>query len=92
MRTLDREKVVARRDYVPDDTLWIALNLFYRRRALGLTQGKLAKKAGVSFRRYQSIETAATANVTVKTLGALAKALDIEVRDLFKPRKDYIRV
>jgi transcriptional regulator with XRE-family HTH domain len=92
VRTLDREHIAARRGYVPDDSVWIALNLFYKRRSAGLTQSQLAKKAGVSFRRYQSIETAATANVTVKTLGALAKALNTEVRDLFKPRKDYVRV
>jgi transcriptional regulator with XRE-family HTH domain len=92
MRTLNREKVVARREYVPDESLWIALNLFYKRREFGLTQGQLAKKAGVSFRRYQSIETAATGNVTVKTLRSLAQVLGLEVRDLFKPRKDYIRV
>jgi transcriptional regulator with XRE-family HTH domain len=92
MRTLDREKVVARKEFVPDVSLWIALNLFYKRRAVGLTQGQLARKAGVSFRRYQSIETAATDNVTVKTLGALADALGMDVRDLFKPRKDYVKV
>ena len=92
MKTLDREHILARREYVPDNSVWIALNLFHKRRSAGLTQGQLAKKASVSFRRYQSIETAATANVTVKTLEALAKALDMEVRDLFKPRKDYVKV
>ena len=92
MRTLEREQVVARREYVPDVSVWIALNLFEGRRKAGLTQGQLARKAGVSFRRYQTIETAATGNVTVKTLGALAQALGLEIRDLFKPRKDYVKV
>jgi transcriptional regulator with XRE-family HTH domain len=88
----DRRKVISRREYVPDVSLWIALNLFQKRRKAGWTQGQLAKKAGVSFRRYQSIETAATDNVTIKTMSALAKALGLDIRDLFKPRKDYIRV
>lgn len=92
MRTLDRKKVISRREYVPDVSVWIALNLFHKRRAAGLTQGQLARKAGVSFRRYQDIETAATDNVTVKTMSALAKALGMDIRDLFKPRKDYVRV
>jgi transcriptional regulator with XRE-family HTH domain len=92
LRTLTKKKVITRREYVPDVSVWIALNLFYKRRAASLTQGQLAKKAGVSFRRYQTIETAATANVTVKTLSALAKALGLQVRDLLKPRKDYVRV
>lgn len=92
MPTLDRKKVVSRREYVPDVSVWIALNLFHKRRKAGWTQGQLARKAGVSFRRYQSIETAATDNVTIQTLSALAKALSIDIRDLFKPRKDYVRV
>ena len=92
MPTLDRQKVLSRREYVPDVSVWIALNLFHKRHKAGLSQGQLARKAGVSFRRYQSIETAATGNVTVKTLSALAHALDIEVRVLFSPRRDHVRV
>ena len=92
MKTLNRRRVVSRREYIPDVSVWIALNLFHKRKAAGLTQAQLAKKADVSFRRYQAIETAATANVTVKTLSSLAKALGLQVRDLFKPRKDYVRV
>jgi len=92
MQTLDREKVIARREYVPDNSVWIAMNLFDGRRTAKLTQGKLAKKAGISCRRYQDIETAAVGNVTVQTLEALAKVLRLDIRDLLKPRKDYVRV
>jgi transcriptional regulator with XRE-family HTH domain len=92
MQTASKKRLNAKRDFVPDVTLWIAMNLLDRRLASGLSQRQLAEKAGVSFRRLQSLETAETDNVTIKTLGALALALGVKLKDLLKERGDYVRV
>ncbi len=89
---MDKRQRAAQKDFVPGVTLFIAMNLLDRRRAAKLTQRQLAAKAGVSLRRIVSIETAASANVTVLTLSRLSEVLGIKVKDLFKERTDYIRV
>lgn len=58
-----------------------------RRIELGLTQEAIAKRAGISTRRYQEIESEAGTsrnNPTLRTLIAIAKALEIDVADYFK--------
>jgi transcriptional regulator with XRE-family HTH domain len=92
MLTASKKRLQAKRDFVPDVTLWIAMNLLDKRLAAGLSQRQLAEKAGVSFRRLQSLETAETDNVTIKTLGALAQALGVKLKDLLKERTDYLKV
>ncbi|HTB33272.1 MAG TPA: helix-turn-helix transcriptional regulator [bacterium] len=92
MLNVAKKRLQAKRAFVPDVTLWIAMNLLDKRLAAGLSQRQLAEKAGVSFRRLQSLETAETDNVTIKTLGALAQALGIKLKDLLKERTDYVRV
>ena len=82
----------AKHDFVPGVSVFIAMNLLDLRLAAKLTQRQLAEKAEVSLRRLVSIETAATANVTVLTLSRLAAVLGVKVKDLFKERTDYIRV
>lgn len=87
-----RKRVSHQGPFVPDFWFHIGMNIFHKRIAAKLTQEQLAERAGVSLRRLHSIETAATDNVSLKTLGALTKALGMEIRDVFKPRKDYVRV
>ena len=82
----------ARQNFVPGVSLFIAMNLLDMRLASKLTQRQLAERADVSPRRLVSIETAATANVTVSTLNRLAAVLGVKVKDFFKERTDYVRV
>ena len=94
MRTIAtaKRRMEAKRDFVPGISVFIAMNLLDLRLAAKLTQRQLAQKAKVSPRRIVSIETAATANVTVLTLERLAAVLGVKVKDLFKERGDYVRV
>ena len=87
-----KKRIDARREYVPGVSVFIAMNLLEKRLAAKLTQRQLAEKASVSLRRVVSIETAATGNVTVKTLDRLAAVLGVKVKDFFKERTDYIRI
>lgn len=89
---LGKRWLKAQNDLVPGVLLFIAMNLLDCRRAAKLTQRQLAEKSGVFLRRSISIETAASENVTVLTLSRLAQALGVKVKDLFKERRDYIRV
>lgn len=59
----------------------LAIALRARREAAGLTQEDLASSAQVSVQAVRRIE-AATANPTLGTLYAVAKALDISWTDL----------
>jgi transcriptional regulator with XRE-family HTH domain len=87
-----KKRLATRREFVPNFWLWIAMNILDRRLAAGLTQQRLAQQAGISLRRLHSIETCATKDVKINTIVALADVLGTDLRDLLKPRKDYIRV
>lgn len=54
-----------------------------RREELGMSQTELCQKAGVSRQTLSGIEAGKVANVTVKTLQKLAKALSCRVSDIF---------
>jgi DNA-binding XRE family transcriptional regulator len=69
---------------------FVAANVRRHRRAAGLTQMQLAEAIGVEPRFVQAIE-AAQAAPSFKNLCALARALDLEVRDLFEPAKLTVR-
>lgn len=51
----------------------------------GMTNGDLAEIMGM---HINSIQRMATSTPTVKTVLAMAKALDIDIRDMFYPTKD----
>lgn len=53
-----------------------------RRKALGLTQEKLAERAGLSVNYLAQIEIS-DKTPSLKTLASLAEALEIDIRDLF---------
>jgi len=53
--------------------------LIRARKALGLTQGQLAKKAGISRPVINTIERGACGNITFKTLESITKALDLRL-------------
>jgi transcriptional regulator with XRE-family HTH domain len=55
-----------------------------QRQRRGLTQDALAKLAGVSRVTVIAIESG-TGNATIATLDAIAKALKVDVRELFDP-------
>jgi transcriptional regulator with XRE-family HTH domain len=59
-----------------------AANLRRLRHRAGLTQDQLAAKAGVATRHLQKIE-AGSVNVTVRTVAALAHALEVDASALF---------
>lgn len=87
-----KKKPSPQKDYVPSVAVFIAMNLLELRLAAKLTQRQLAERAEVSLRRVASIESAATANVTIKTLERLAAVLGVKVKDFLKERTDYVRV
>lgn len=78
--------------HVPGLSYWIGVNLAEARHGAKLTQEALAEKAGVTARTIQSLEADDATNATVKTLAALAKALGLEVIDLFKRSDDFVNV
>ncbi len=51
----------------------------------GWTQEDLAKRAGISLRTLQRIETRETSNPPIRYLGNLAIALGCEIEDLIEP-------
>lgn len=51
----------------------------------GITMQDLAKKMGVT---YQALYAAVSGNPTIGKLGDIAKALGVEVIDLFEEKKD----
>ncbi len=53
------------------------------RTARGLSQDKLAEKAGMSVKHLGKIERG-TANASIKCLADIAKALDMQVRDILE--------
>lgn len=52
----------------------------------GLTQEKLAELAGMHWTYISMIERAKR-NITLKNIAKIAKALDLEIEDLFKKEK-----
>jgi transcriptional regulator with XRE-family HTH domain len=54
------------------------------RRRAGLTQGELAKEAGIGINTVLRIETGEITEPRVSTLRKLAGALGLEVRDLLE--------
>ena len=56
------------------------------RKALGLTQAQIAKKARMSLPRWNDVETGRKANVTIDTLEAIAAVLGCDPRDLLTPK------
>lgn len=59
----------------------LARNIIKRRKKLGMTQVELAKRLRTTQSAVSRIE-AGNSNVTLKTLGDLAKALDTDVNNL----------
>lgn len=58
-------------------------NLAVIRTEKGLTQGELAKKAGVSRTIINQLETGAREVTTSKTMLKISRALDIPIADIF---------
>lgn len=58
-------------------------NLRRLRKERGLTQQEMAERAGLDYKYYQRIETGAWPGLQLRTVDKLAKALRIEVADLF---------
>lgn len=59
----------------------VARNIIKKRKALGLTQNELAKRIKTQQSVISRIE-AGNSNITLKTLGDIAKALDTDVSKL----------
>ena len=86
VKTLERPKTGK---HIPGDAYWLGTNLHRLRKKRGLTQEKLAASAGITARRLRDIEDAdADSNVMLATVSALAKALEVDVADLFKHRRE----
>jgi len=60
----------------------VGSNVAARRRALGWSQEKFAAKAGISQQYISGLENGRR-NPTLRSIGDLARALDIKVVDLF---------
>lgn len=52
------------------------------RKKTGLSQDKLARKAGVAYNTVVKIESGENKNPTIKTLRSIANALDVSVDEL----------
>ena len=72
-----------------EEILRLGRRVKYLRRLQNLTQAQLAEKVDLSVNYISQIETG-IASPTLKTLSALAKALDVEIKELFdfNPRKN----
>jgi transcriptional regulator with XRE-family HTH domain len=74
----------------PAEKVWSRIYLRELREARGLSQEKLADKAGVSYSMISLIESHKSAG-SPDTLEALAKALGLELGDLFtEPQKGKV--
>lgn len=60
----------------------IADNIRKARKKAGLSQDKLARKAGVAYNTVVKIESGENKNPTIETLRSIAKTLDISVDQL----------
>lgn len=65
----------------------IAINIVDKRKALGLTQEQLAKKAGIKLSRLSKIE-AIQYRIKLDEIENLAKALDVTVNNLINAKID----
>ncbi|MBI2512408.1 MAG: helix-turn-helix transcriptional regulator [Opitutae bacterium] len=61
----------------------LQLNLRRLRTERGLTQQEMAERAALDYKYYQRIETGAWPGLQLRTVDKLAKALHVEVADLF---------
>jgi transcriptional regulator with XRE-family HTH domain len=61
----------------------LARNIVMLRTARGMTQEMLAERSGLDSRHIQKIE-AREVNVTLRTLAALGRALEVDVDELLK--------
>jgi transcriptional regulator with XRE-family HTH domain len=66
----------------------IADTIHMRRREKKLTEGELAKKAGVS-RNTISIIERGEGNPTIQTLDAISRSLELELQVSFKPWEQF---
>jgi transcriptional regulator with XRE-family HTH domain len=64
------------------DTQFLADQVFNRRRALGLSQGELADRAGISRNYVSLIERAEASNLSINVLNHLAAALEVTAAEL----------
>lgn len=62
----------------------IAKNIRKLRQAKGISQDRLSKLADLSLNSVVNIEAGNNPNPTIETLEKIAKALGVEVSDLFK--------
>jgi len=68
----------------------ISAGIRAKREAAGLSQDRLAAKAGISSRYYQAVETAKK-QPSLDTIFKIARALDCDYTELLKPVWDYWR-
>ncbi len=59
--------------------------------AAGLTQERLAERAGIDASYAQRLERGAPVNVTIAIVGALARALDADVSKLLRVARPAVR-
>jgi transcriptional regulator with XRE-family HTH domain len=62
----------------------VSKNIRRIRQEKGMSQDRLSKKADLALNTIVKIETGENPNPTVETLKKIAKALDVQVGDLFK--------
>ena len=65
-----------------EPTSKLAGNVKRYRKAIGLSQEKLAQKAGITYSTLTKIEAGYNTNPKVLSLARIAKALDVTVTDL----------
>jgi transcriptional regulator with XRE-family HTH domain len=56
------------------------------REAAGLSQTQAAKNAGMTVSRWNDIESGGRSNVTIETLGLIAKSISVDPRELLTPK------
>ena len=70
----------------PSPKARLAANIYRLRTAHKHTQKELADKAGIGLKTFQRIETAQPdSNPTMDAIAALAKALKVDIQELYKP-------
>ena len=63
----------------------LVAQIYWTRKARGWTQDDLATKAGMNQTQISKIESGEFSSLTMKTLGRLARALDVNLRLEFEP-------
>ena len=61
----------------------VSENIRKLRQKKGISQDRLSKEADIALNTVVKIETGESPNPTVDTLEKIAKALDVEIKDLF---------